>query len=108
LTGTDFSQWAERLRTAQGLVDDPNLRQQLNNALGRAQDLRRDYLNHANAPKWGDVNDNVLTPLTKVRAELGKELARRTQPDSLQPVDRDPVPEKYADSVQHYYEALGN
>ena len=108
LTGGDFSQWADRLRTAQQLVDDPVLRQQLGDALGRAQELRRDYTNHANPPKWGDVNDNVLTPLNKVRNELAKELARQTQPDALQPVDRDPVPEKYAASVQHYYEALGN
>jgi hypothetical protein len=89
------------------LVDDPNLRQQLTNVRANADDLRRAYTQRGTSPQWGDVQSSVLAPLTAVRAELARQLARRTQPDALQPADRDPVPEKYADAVRSYYEALG-
>jgi hypothetical protein len=89
------------------LIDDPNLRQQVANARAQADDLRRAFNRTSNPPQWGDVNSNVLTPLNQVRIELAKELARRLQPDSLQPADRDPVPPKFAGSVSSYFEALG-
>ena len=108
ITGANFAEWADRLRTVEELVDSPQLRQQLANARGRAEDLRRDYQRHSQLPQWGDVADNILAPLNAVRVQLRQELARHDEPASLQPVDRDPVPEKYADSVRNYYEALGN
>ena len=108
ITGANFAEWADRLRTVEELVDSPQLRQQLANARGRAEDLRRDYQRHSQLPQWGDVADNILAPLNAVRLQLRQELARHDEPASLQPVDRDPVPEKYADSVRNYYEALGN
>jgi hypothetical protein len=46
--------------------------------------------------------------LSKVSTAIRQQLAHVDQPDSLQPVDQDPVPEKFADSVKKYYEALGN
>ena len=108
LTGDNFAEWADRLRTVEALVDDPQLRQQLANARARAEDMRRDFTRHSQPPQWGDVESSVLAPLAAVRVQLHQELTRREQPASLQPVDRDPVPEKYADSVRSYYEALGN
>lgn len=107
ITGDNFAEWADRLRTVEQLVDDPNLRQDLANARARAEDLRRNFTTRGTAPQWGDVQSSVMAPLNTVRAELRKEIDRRTQPDSLLPADRDPVPERYADSVRSYYEALG-
>lgn len=54
------------------------------------------------------MTDNIISPLSKVSNALRQQLSREEQPDSLQPVDQDPVPDKYADSVKRYYEALGN
>ena len=108
LTGEDFATWADRLRTVEQLVDDPNLRQQLNNARTQAEDMRRTFQTHTVAPRWNEVQNKILTPLISVQAQLRAQLARAEQPDTLQPADRDPVPEKYADSVRSYYELLGS
>lgn len=107
LTGQDFATWADRLRTVEQLVDDPTLRQQLADARAQAEDMRRQFQRHTVPPQWNEVQNKVLAPLISVQAELRAELARKEQPDSLQPADRDPVPEKYADSVRSYYELLG-
>lgn len=109
ITGGNFADWANRLRTVQNLIDDPQQRQQIANALSQAQDLRRNYLrDNTQLPKWDMVMTNVVAPLTQVSTALHQQLQRTEQPDSLQPVDQDPVPEKFANSVKSYYEALGN
>ena len=43
-----------------------------------------------------------------VRNRKNGSLNRREEPDALHPIDRDPVPERYAESVRKYYEALGS
>ena len=109
LTGTNsFADWADRLRTVQNLLDDPAQRQQIADALAQAQDLRSNYIRHSQLPQWALVMDNVVSPLMKVNTALHQQLLRAEQPGALQPVDQDPVPDKYADSVKRYYEALGN
>jgi len=108
ITGTNFTDWANRLRTVQNLIDDPQLRQQVANALSQAQDLRRNYQRNRTLPQWALVMSNVVTPLNQVSTALHQQLLRTDQPDLLQPVDQDPVPDKYANSVKRYYEALGN
>jgi hypothetical protein len=107
LTGEGYSEWAERLRTVEELVDSPELRRRLTAAREQAEVLRRDYKRQSAEPQWGAVESGIVTPLAEARVMLRQEIARREQPDSLQPVDRDPVPEKYAESVRKYYEALG-
>ncbi len=109
LTGNStFTDWADRLRTVQNLLDDPAQRQQLADALAQAQDLRSNYIRHSQLPQWDLVMNNIVSPLTKVTTQLHQELTRVEQPGALQPVDQDPVPDKYANSVKRYYEALGN
>ena len=44
---------------------------------------------------------------TEVRKRLGEELARRDSKDALVPIDRDPVPGRYSESVRRDYEELG-
>jgi len=46
-------------------------------------------------------------PLVEVRDRIADELSRHESNDSLAPIDRDPVPNKYSDLVKKYYEKLG-
>lgn len=106
LTGESFAEWADRLRTIESLMDDPELRQRLAQARGRAEEMRRDWQREAAEPQWDLVDTGIIQPLEDARAWLRQELARLEDPEILQPIDRDPVPEKYAESVRKYYEAL--
>jgi hypothetical protein len=108
LTGRGFGEWAERLRTVEELMESPELRDQLAGARGRAEEFRRASQQDGKAPQWDLVEMGVVAPLQEARAWLRQELNRREQPDALHPIDRDPVPERYAESVRKYYEALGS
>jgi len=48
-----------------------------------------------------------MKPLVQVQERIGEELSRRESNDSLVPIDRDPVPNRYSDLVRRYYEELG-
>ena len=68
--------------------------------------MRRDFKRHGAEPQWGSVETGIATPLNQVRTWLAQELSRIENPDTLQPIDRDPVPQQYEDAVRSYYEAL--
>jgi hypothetical protein len=53
------------------------------------------------------VHTQIGQPLAEIRTRLGEELARRESKENLVPIDRDPVPTKYAERVRRYYEELG-
>jgi hypothetical protein len=53
------------------------------------------------------VKTKISTPLAELRNRLTEELARRESKENLVPIDRDPVPPKYAERVRRYYEELG-
>jgi hypothetical protein len=107
LTGGNFGEWNERLRTVEDLMEDPDLRQRLGVAREQAEEFRREFKRRNAAPPWGMVNSKIVAPLNEARVFLRQELTRLEQPQSLQPVDRDPVPERFTESVRKYYEALG-
>jgi hypothetical protein len=107
LTGADFNRWAERLRDVEDLVETPEMRNAIAAALERARMLRRDYRNEQKKPDWTVVRLEIVKPLVEVRNRVAEELARRDSKDSLAPIDRDPVPNRFADSVRRYYEELG-
>ena len=107
LTGEDFARWNERLRDVEELVDTPELRNALAEARERARLLRRDFRQDAKKPDWTVVELQILKPLVEVRSRLAEELARREAKDLLTPIDRDPVPNRFAESVRRYYEELG-
>ncbi len=107
LTGRGFADWADRLRTVEELIDSPEQRQRLASARAQAEEFRRMNQREGKAPQWPLVEMGIVAPLEDARAWLRQELSRRENPDTLQPVDRDPVPERYAESVRKYYEALG-
>ena len=89
-------------------MEEPQLREQLAGARSVAEGIRRENQQQGKAPQWDLVEMGVVAPLQEARAWLRQELNRREQPDALHPIDRDPVPERYAESVRKYYEALGS
>ena len=107
ITGDDFGGWADRLRDVEELVDQPALRDAVANAREQARLMRQEFRRDQKKPDWAVVRLQVLKPLVEVRARLGEELARRGSKDALVPIDRDPVPGRYTESVRRYYEELG-
>ncbi|MBC7366125.1 MAG: hypothetical protein H7343_04820 [Undibacterium sp.] len=107
ITGDDFGAWADGLRDVEELVDQPALRDAVANARERARLLRQEFKRDQKKPDWAVVQLQVLKPLVEVRARLAEELARRDSKDALVPIDRDPVPNRYSESVRRYYEELG-
>jgi hypothetical protein len=46
--------------------------------------------------------------MNELRNRIAEEVRRRESPDSLVPIDRDPVPPQFAEGVRRYYERLGS
>ena len=107
LTGSDFVQWSDQLRNIEELVDDPKLRAEVARIREAARNMRVEFKRHSKEPEWGLVRMQILEPLNELRKQLQEEIARRESPDSLVPIDRDPVPEKYSNLVRQYYERIG-
>jgi chemotaxis protein histidine kinase CheA len=105
--GGNFAPWNERLRDVEQLLDSPDLRNAVATARERARLLRRDIVNDRKKPDWAVVKLQILNPLVEVRARVAEALSRRDSKESLAPIDRDPVPARFAESVRRYYEELG-
>lgn len=108
LTGADFSQWNERLRDVESMVSDPKLQAEVSKVRERARSLRAEYKRHSQTPNWDLVKTSVHEPMIELQRQLSEEIARRDTPDSLVPVDRDPVPSQHRELVRRYYEKLGS
>jgi hypothetical protein len=89
------------------MIDDPDLRAEAARIRDRARDVREE-VRHAKAPNWDVVRVSIVEPLNELRRRIGEEILRRAPDGSLVPIDRDPVPPRYADSVREYYEKLGS
>ena len=108
LTGENFSDWNERLRDVESMVSDPKLQAEVAKVRERARSVRSEFKRHSKDPNWDLVRTTVREPLTELQRQLAEEIAKRESPDSLVPVDRDPVPTRYRDLVRGYYERLGS
>jgi len=53
------------------------------------------------------VEMEITKPLNEVRNRVNEELAKLESREALVPIDRDPVPSRYAELVRIYYENLG-
>jgi hypothetical protein len=95
------------LRTVEELVDQPDIRQRLSQAREQAERMRAEFKRHGTAPQWGVVDEGIIAPLNDARTWVRQELVRHENPNALQPIDRDPVPRAYQESVRKYYESLG-
>lgn len=107
ITGGDFNQFNERLRDIESMVSDPQMQAEVQKVRDRARSVRAEFKRHTNSPNWDLVRTSVHEPMMELQQRLADEIAKRESPDSLVPVDRDPVPTRYRDLVRNYYEKLG-
>jgi hypothetical protein len=103
-----FREWYDRLRAAEDLIDDPQLRAEAAAIRERARTAREEFKRHAREPDWKQLQEMVAKPLNELRDRVAEEVRRREAPNSLVPIDRDPVPPAFIESVRRYYERLGS
>jgi hypothetical protein len=107
IAGPDYTNWSERLGNVEELIDIPELRNEVARIRDRARAMRDEIKRHSKEPQWPLVKAHIATPLAEVRNRVAEELTRRESSDSLVPIDRDPVPNKFSELVRRYYEKLG-
>ena len=90
------------------MVSDAKLQAEVAKVRERARSLRADFKRHSQAPNWDLVRTTVHEPMIELQRQLSEEISRRETPDSLVPVDRDPVPARFRSLVKSYYERLGS
>jgi hypothetical protein len=108
ITGNGFRLWSDRMRDVEELLDDPELRAEAARIRDRARGEREEYKRHSKVPDWNRLKDLVAQPINELRDRIAEEVRRRESPDSLVPIDRDPVPPQFAEGVRRYYERLGS
>ena len=89
------------------MLTEPELRNEAANVRDRARMLRSDFTRHGKEPQWDLVQEHITRPLIELQKLIGDKLAQLQGDDDLVPIDRDPVPERYADRVRSYFEELG-
>lgn len=107
IRGDGYAQWSDRLRNVEEMLDQPELRNQVAQVREIARGVRAEFKRHANEPQWDLVKSKISAPLAELRDRVSEELARRDSKESLVPIDRDPVPARFAEQVRRYYEELG-
>ncbi len=108
LTGDEYRDWTDRLRDVEEMLDDPELRADVARVRDRARGVRVDLKRHSKKPQWDLVRKDILQPMVELQQRIDEEIAKRESKDSLVPIDRDPVPNRYAEMVRRYYEQLGS
>ena len=107
MTGLEYSQWSDRMRDVEEMLDQPDLRNQIATVRERAGLMREEFRRDAKKPDFAQLSLQIVKPLAEVRNRIAEELARRESREALVPIDRDPVPTKYSELVRRYYEKLG-
>lgn len=108
ITGEGYAEWSDRLRNVEEMLDMPELRDEVAGVRERARNIRLDFKKLSKPPQWDVVRAEIAQPLADVRNRIAEELARRESKDSLVPIDRDPVPQRFSELVRRYYEKLGS
>lgn len=108
ITGTGFRQWSDRLRDVEELLNSPDLRAEAARIRDRARGARDEARRHAAPLDPTKLKEMVADPIRELRDRVAEESRRRESPDALVPIDRDPVPPRYAEGVRRYYERLGS
>lgn len=106
ITGDGFTEWSDRLRDIEDMIDYTNLRTDVATARERARQMRIDVKREGKKPDWAVVELEIVKPLLEVRSRVREELMRRSSGEVIVPIDRDPVPGRYAELVERYYEEL--
>lgn len=88
------------------MLSSPDLRARAAEIRDRARQVRTDVKRHSKQPNWELVRTSIYGPLVELEQLVAEELARRDPNERSVPIDRDPVPDRYADLVRKYYEEL--
>lgn len=107
LTGSGYDRWMDRLRSIEGTLSQPELRNEAARVLDNVRAMRVDYRKDNLPPQAATVAARITDPLVELRDRVAEELAKRESGNSLAPIDRDPVPQQYRDLVRRYYSELG-
>ncbi len=107
LTGEEFAEWSDRLRSVEEILEMPDLKNNAARVLDNARSMRIDYRRNNLPPQVDDIQTRIIDPLVELRSRVSEELAKRNQENPLVPIDRDPVPPEYRDLVRRYYTELG-
>jgi hypothetical protein len=90
------------------MLNDPDLRNEVARIRDRARAMRAEFTRHGKEPQWDLVSQQITRPLTELRERISEELAKLQSDDGTPvPIDRDPVPGRFAELVRRYYERLG-
>lgn len=108
ITGEGFREWSDRMRDVEELLEDPALRAEAARIRDRVRGVRDEFKRHSREPDWTKLKGLVAEPIVELRDRIAEEVRRRESPDSLVPIDRDPVPPQFAEGVRRYYERLGS
>lgn len=107
ITGTDFTAWADQWNEIEQMIDLPDLRNEAARIGELVREMRADFRRDGKEPQWDLVKLQVLEPMDRLKESLSQEIVRRESPDSMVPIDRDPVPSQFQNLVQEYYKRLG-
>ncbi len=108
ITGEGFREWSDRMRDVEELLEDPALRAEAARIRDRVRGAREEFKRHAKLPDWTKMKGLVAEPIGELRDRIAEEVRRRESPDSLVPIDRDPVPPRFAEGLRRYFERLGS
>jgi hypothetical protein len=108
ITGEGFREWSDRMRDVEELLEDPGLRADAARIRDRVRGAREELKRHSRMPDWTKLKGLVADPIRELRDRIAEEVRRRESPDSRVPIDRDPVPPRFAQGVRRYYERLGS
>ncbi|MDI6449917.1 DUF4175 family protein [Anaerobaca lacustris] len=107
LTGGDYRQWSDRLRDVEEMLTERDLREDVARVRDRARTVRTEFVRHGKEPQWDLVARQIMKPLAELRERLADRLAQLESDKALVPIDRDPVPDRFAELVRSYFENLG-
>jgi len=107
LTGNDFTDWSDRMRDVEEMLTRPTLRNEAARVRDRVRSMRAEFKRHGAEPQWDLVREQIIRPLAELSKNLSDELAKLQSDESLVPIDRDPVPDRFTELVRRYYENLG-
>jgi hypothetical protein len=107
LTGRDFTQWSDRLRDVEEMLNESEMRAEAARVRDRARAIRAEFTRHGKEPQWDLVRQMITKPLAELRDRISEELSAMESDEAMVPIDRDPVPGRFADLVRRYYENLG-
>ncbi len=106
-TGEDFLAWSDRLRDVEDMLPERDLREEAARVWERARTVRAEFKRHGKEPQWDLVRSQIMDPLTELRHRVTERLAQLQSDEALVPIDRDPVPDRFAEVVRSYFENLG-